>query len=73
MYACAKARRIQTHYFPLAGGSTALYNTEMDYFLGLDISTTATKALLIDQAGKVIGVASSEYGYATPQPLWSEQ
>jgi xylulokinase len=45
----------------------------MKYFLGIDISTTATKALLIDQKGKVIAVASSEYGYETPQPLWSEQ
>ena len=45
----------------------------MNYFLGLDISTTATKALLIDQTGVVISVASSEYSYDTPQPLWSEQ
>jgi xylulokinase len=43
------------------------------YFLGIDTSTTATKALLIDRAGKVVGVASSEYTFETPQPLWSEQ
>ena len=43
------------------------------YYLGIDTSTTATKALLIDQVGKVVGVASSEYAYETPQPLWSEQ
>jgi xylulokinase len=43
------------------------------YFLGIDTSTTATKALLIDQAGKLVGVVSSEYSFETPQPLWSEQ
>ena len=45
----------------------------MTYFLGIDSSTTATKALLVDDEGKVIGVASAEYAYETPQPLWSEQ
>jgi xylulokinase len=45
----------------------------MQYFIGIDSSTTATKALLMDETGQVIGVASSEYGYTTPQPLWSQQ
>lgn len=45
----------------------------MDYFLGIDSSTTATKALLMDEAGVVVGVAAAEYGYETPRPLWSEQ
>ncbi len=43
------------------------------YFLGIDVSTTATKALLIDQQGEVTAVASTEYGFETPHPLWSEQ
>jgi xylulokinase len=43
------------------------------YFLGLDVSTTATKALLIDSDGKVIATASTEYPFETPRPLWSEQ
>ena len=45
----------------------------MRTFIGIDSSTTATKALLIDETGAVLGVAATEYGYATPQPLWSEQ
>ena len=45
----------------------------MNYYIGIDSSTTATKALLLDGAGRVMGVASSEYGYETPRPLWSEQ
>jgi xylulokinase len=43
------------------------------YLLGLDISTTGAKALLIDAAGAVIGSATSPLTLSTPRPLWSEQ
>jgi len=43
------------------------------YLLGIDTSTTATKALLIDEAGQVLAVASHEYPYDTPQVGWTEQ
>ncbi len=45
----------------------------MDYFLGIDTSTTSSKALLIDSRGEVIAVASSPHTLQTPKPLWSEQ
>jgi len=45
----------------------------MAYFLGLDTSTTSSKALLIDESGAVIAVASSPHTLQTPRPLWSEQ
>ena len=45
----------------------------MAYVLGIDSSTTATKAVLIDEAGTVVAIGVSEYGYDVPQPLWSEQ
>ena len=45
----------------------------MGHVLGIDVSTTATKAVLIDESGAVRGVGASEYGYEVPQPLWSEQ
>jgi xylulokinase len=45
----------------------------MKYFLGIDVSTTATKALLIDSAGRVVAAESTHYSFETPQPLWSEQ
>jgi xylulokinase len=45
----------------------------MTYFIGIDSSTTATKAILIDAAGQVVDVASTEYAFETPHPLWSEQ
>ena len=45
----------------------------MSYFIGIDTSTTATKALLMNESGNVLGVASNEYDFETPRPLWSEQ
>ncbi|MCA9921619.1 MAG: xylulokinase, partial [Anaerolineales bacterium] len=45
----------------------------MNYFIGIDSSTTATKALLMAADGRVMSVALSAYDYETPQPLWSEQ
>jgi xylulokinase len=41
--------------------------------LGIDVSTTATKALLMDSTGRTLAVASAEYGVDSPRPLWSEQ
>ena len=45
----------------------------MPYLMGLDISTTAAKALIIDEGGNVIAAASSPQPISQPQPLWSEQ
>jgi xylulokinase len=45
----------------------------MTYFLGIDTSTTGSKALLIDEHGEVVTVASSPHTLQTPRPLWSEQ
>ena len=41
--------------------------------IGIDASTTATKAVLVDETGAVVGVGMAEYGFETPHPLWSEQ
>ncbi|MGH2417843.1 MAG: FGGY family carbohydrate kinase, partial [Candidatus Limnocylindria bacterium] len=43
------------------------------HVIGVDVSTTATKAIVIDEAGRVAGIGSAEYEFAVPQPLWSEQ
>ncbi len=42
-------------------------------FLGIDISTTGAKALLIDATGEVISSATTPLSLSTPKPLWSEQ
>jgi xylulokinase len=45
----------------------------MPFVLGIDVSTTATKAVLIDEAGNVRGNGVAEYDFSVPRPLWSEQ
>ncbi len=45
----------------------------MNLFLGLDVSTTGAKALLIDEKGGVVSSATSPLTLSTPHPLWSEQ
>jgi xylulokinase len=42
-------------------------------FLGIDVSTTGVKALLLDRRGKVAASASTPLTLNTPRPLWSEQ
>ncbi|MGD8805070.1 MAG: xylulokinase [Chloroflexota bacterium] len=43
------------------------------YLLGIDISTTGAKALLIDSQGQVAASATATLALSTPKPLWSEQ
>ncbi len=45
----------------------------MTYVLGIDISTTATKAIVVDGSGVITGTGSAGYTFETPRPLWSEQ
>ena len=45
----------------------------MDLLLGLDVGTTATKALLLDVEGKATASASYSYGLITPREDWVEQ
>ena len=42
-------------------------------FLGIDLGTSAVKALLTDENGLVIAQASAPLDVSRPQPLWSEQ
>jgi xylulokinase len=42
-------------------------------FLGVDVSTTGAKALLVDETGTVVSSATSPLTLQTPRPLWSEQ
>ena len=45
----------------------------MPYYLGLDIGTSGTKALLITAAGQAVASETREYPLSTPRPLWAEQ
>ena len=45
----------------------------MSYFLGVDIGTSGTKTILINERGKILAEASASYKLYHPKPLWSEQ
>src|SRR5215216_479401 len=45
----------------------------MTLLLGIDLSTTGAKALLIDPEGRVVGSATTPLSLSSPHPLWSEQ
>jgi xylulokinase len=45
----------------------------MTLVIGLDISTTATKALIVDSNGNVISAHSATYDYDVPATRWAEQ
>ncbi|MEW6578533.1 MAG: xylulokinase [Chloroflexota bacterium] len=45
----------------------------MRTLLGLDVSTTGSKALLIDERGEVIASHTVSHPLSQPFPLWSEQ
>ena len=41
--------------------------------LGMDIGTSGSKAVLIDEDGAVLASATGDYPMYTPRPLWAEQ
>ena len=45
----------------------------MAYYLGLDIGTSGTKALLITEEGQAVASDMQEYPLSTPRPQWAEQ
>ena len=45
----------------------------MSLFLGIDVSTTGSKALLVNRNGDIVGSATTPHQVSTPHPLWSEQ
>ncbi len=45
----------------------------MSFLLGIDIGTSGTKVIAIDEKGHLAATASREYELSTPKPLWAEQ
>ena len=45
----------------------------MRMFLGIDIGTSGVKAVVIDEAGSVVGQGTAALTVERPQPSWSEQ
>jgi len=44
-----------------------------DLILGIDLGTTACKAVIVDLSGRVISTATTTYPVHTPHPSWIEQ
>ncbi len=45
----------------------------MAFYLGIDVGTSGTKALVMDARGKVLSTGNGEHGGFSPRPGWSEQ
>lgn len=45
----------------------------MALFLGIDTGTSGTKAVLIDESGRLLASDLQEYALSTPRPQWAEQ
>ena len=45
----------------------------MSVVLGIDVGTSGTRTLVVDEEGKILGAATSEHPSYAPKPLWSEQ
>lgn len=43
------------------------------YFIGIDIGTTATKAIVFSSSGEMKGIGKPEYSLLVPNPGWAEQ
>lgn len=44
----------------------------MAYLIGIDVGTSSTKAILINEKGEVLHAVAPEYPFRTPRPLWAE-
>ncbi len=42
-------------------------------YLGIDVGTSGTKALIMAASGRVLATATGEHGLSAPRPAWSEQ
>ncbi len=45
----------------------------MALLLGIDVGTSGSKTLLIDESGRILASATETYPLSTPKPLWAEQ
>lgn len=45
----------------------------MSYYIGIDIGTSGTKSIIIDEKGAILAESSATYQVYMPKPLWTEQ
>jgi gluconokinase len=51
----------------------SLWNMESKYFIGVDIGTTSTKAIVFSSTGAMKGIGNQGYALESPHPGWAEQ
>jgi xylulokinase len=75
--AVRSTRDLGTHILPLLrdklNRNLKIQETQMAYFVGIDIGTSGTRAIVIDQKGRVCGVGTAGHTCQSPHPQWSEQ
>ena len=70
----AEARRLPAAVEPrILPCGERLGDQEVSVTLGIDIGTSGTKTLAIDDRGTILASASAEYPCSHPNPGWSEQ
>ncbi len=45
----------------------------MNYLVGIDIGTSSTKSVLLEESGTIVAIGQKEYDFDTPRPGWAEQ
>ena len=45
----------------------------MNYYIGVDLGTSAMKLLLMDAKGDICNIVTKDYPLSSPHPGWSEQ
>ena len=45
----------------------------MALYIGVDIGTSGTKSLIMNEQGEILAESSTEYPVHMPKPLWTEQ
>ncbi len=45
----------------------------MSHFIGIDIGTSGTKSILINEAGEILAESAATYDVHMPKPMWTEQ
>jgi len=50
-----------------------LLESTMSGYIGVDVGTSGTKAILIDREGNLLASATCSYDLSTPRPGWAEQ
>ncbi len=58
--------------FRVASAGGVFEDDRMPHLIGIDVGTSSTKTILINDAGDVVFTLAPEYDFETPRPGWAE-